>query len=61
LLQLGTTTRLGIPYSETGRVFLGLGVEKLSLNTTLNTPLQYQKHAAQLSGFDPNLVDVDIQ
>ena len=57
IVTAGTTTRLGIPYSETGRIFLGLGVENLSLNTTLNTPIQYQKYAAQLSGFDPNLVD----
>ncbi len=57
IVTAGTTTRLGIPYSETGRVFVGLGVENLSLNTTANTPIQYQKYAAQLSGFDPSVVD----
>ncbi len=57
IVTAGTTTRLGIPYSETGRIFVGLGVENLSLNTTANSPIQYQKYAAQLSGFDPSLVD----
>lgn len=57
IVTAGTTTRLGIPYSETGRIFVGLGLESLSLNTTANTPLAYQRYAAQLSGYDPSLVD----
>mgnify|MGYP000007437793 FL=1 len=40
----GGNFRLGVPYSEVDRVFFGLGLEQLQINTTVNTPASYQRY-----------------
>lgn len=57
IVNAGSSIRFGIPYSETGRYFIGTAIESLEIRTTQNSPITYQKYAAELSGFDQNLVD----
>jgi len=56
IINTGTSLRFGIPYSEKGRYFVGGALERLELNTTINSPLTYQQYAASISGYDPSLV-----
>jgi outer membrane protein insertion porin family len=56
IINTGTSLRFGIPYSEKGRYFVGGALERLELNTTINSPLTYQQYAASISGYDPSVV-----
>ena len=56
IINTGTSLRFGIPYSEKGRYFVGGALERLELNTTINSPITYQQYAASISGYDPSLV-----
>lgn len=52
IITAGSSLKFGIPYSETGKVFFGIGVEALQLNTSPNTPQLYQDYANKFSPGD---------
>jgi len=54
IITAGGTMRFGVPYSETGRIFFGLGLESLTINTTVNSPQSYQDYVSQISGYSPD-------
>jgi len=43
--SVGTSIKLGVPYTEVDRVFFGTGVEAFRINTTSNTPQPYLNYA----------------
>ena len=43
----GASFKLGVPYSEVDRVFFGIGLETLSMTTSVNTPIAYQNYISQ--------------
>jgi len=44
IVTTGTSFKLGVPYSEFDRVFFGIGLEQLNVDTTFQTPLPYQNY-----------------
>lgn len=49
IVTAGVGTRFGVPYSETGRIFFGLGFERLEINTSVNTPQPYIDYVQQFN------------
>jgi outer membrane protein insertion porin family len=46
IVSTGGSFKLGVPYSEVDRVFFGLGIEQLNMETSVNTPTSYQNYVA---------------
>jgi outer membrane protein insertion porin family len=44
IVSTGGSFKLGVPYSEVDRVFFGLGIEQLNMETSINTPQSYQDY-----------------
>ncbi len=44
IVSTGGSFKLGVPYSEVDRVFFGLGIEQLNMETSVNTPTSYQNY-----------------
>jgi outer membrane protein insertion porin family len=46
IVSSGGSFKLGVPYSEVDRVFFGLGIEQLNMESSINTPTSYQNYVA---------------
>jgi outer membrane protein insertion porin family len=46
IVSTGGSFKLGVPYSEVDRVFFGLGIEQLNMETSINTPQSYVDYVA---------------
>ncbi len=46
IVSSGGSFKLGVPYSEVDRVFFGLGIEQLNMETSVNMPTSYQNYVA---------------
>lgn len=46
IVTTGGSFKLGVPYSEVDRVFFGLGLEQLTIETTTNTPTAYKNYVS---------------
>jgi outer membrane protein insertion porin family len=44
IVSTGGSFKLGVPYSEVDRVFFGLGIEQMNMETSVNTPLSYRNY-----------------
>jgi len=51
----GGNFKLGVPYSEVDRVFFGLGIEQLNMQTTVNSPPSYQAYVASYGNSNMNV------
>jgi outer membrane protein insertion porin family len=49
IVTAGTSLRFGVPYSETGRIFFGMGFERLQITTSDNTPQSYIDYVQQFN------------
>lgn len=49
IVTAGTSMRFGVPYSETGRIFFGMGFERLQITTSANTPQPYIDYVHQFN------------
>ena len=55
IVTTGGNFKLGVPYSEVDRVFFGLGIEQLSMETSVNTPQSYLNYVSSYGKSNMNL------
>lgn len=55
IVTTGGNFKLGVPYSEVDRVFFGLGIEQLSMETSVNTPSNYIRYVESYGKSNLNL------
>ncbi|MFM6923009.1 MAG: BamA/TamA family outer membrane protein, partial [Polynucleobacter victoriensis] len=55
IVSTGGSFKLGVPYSEVDRVFFGLGIEQLKMETSTNTPDRYNQYVSSYGNSNMNV------
>jgi outer membrane protein insertion porin family len=55
IVSTGGSFKLGVPYSEVDRVFFGLGLEQLKMETSTNTPDRYNQYVSSYGKSNMNV------